>query len=158
MLLLLIMPLSTSVLAQPQNEDTEPLSASASFSKAGPHAGLWIAYLAPDGDLSVRVSHGQGDGQTTSQYFPHKERIVLLRRAIDEARFFQLKKEIVPATPQEFHRPHYRLTVTLGAKQYSVAVDDPEKIGKTNEVKRFFIVWDALFSKLPFKPEIDDVR
>ena len=76
----------------------------------------------------------------------------VLRRAIDEARFFELRTDISPAT-QQFHRPHYRLTVSLGAKQHSVAVYDPKEVGATDEVKRFFVAWDALFSRLPFKPD-----
>jgi len=138
-------------------ERTEPLSVSASYSDAGPYGVLWIAYLAPDGDLSVRVSHRQTEGHTTSQYFPNKERVLLLRRAIAEARFFQLRNEIAPAT-QQFHRPHYRLTVSLGARQHSVAIYDPKEIGATDEVKRFFVTWNALFSNLPFKPEVEVVR
>jgi hypothetical protein len=130
----------------------EPLSVSASYSDAGPYGVLWIAYLAPDGDLSVRVSHRQTSGQTVSQYFASKERVSAFRRAIDEARFFELRTDISPAT-QQFHRPHYRLTVSLGAKQHSVALYDPKEVGATDEVKRFFVAWDALFSKLPFKPE-----
>jgi hypothetical protein len=118
---------------------------------------LWIAYLAPAGDLSVRVSHRQTSGHTVSQYLASKERVSVLRRAIDEARFFDLRTDIAPAT-QQFHRPHYRLTVTLGARQHSVAVYDPKAVGATDEVKRFFVAWDALFSKLPFKPEGEIVR
>jgi hypothetical protein len=74
-----------------------------------------------------------------------------------KARFFELRNELAPAT-QHFHRPHYRLTVTLGARQHSVAVYDPKEVGATDEVKRFFVAWDALFSKLPFKPEAEVVR
>jgi hypothetical protein len=81
----------------------------------------------------------------------------VLRRAIDEARFFELRNDIAPAT-QQFHRPHYRLTVILGTKQHSVAVYDPKEIGASDEVGRFFVAWDALFSKLPFKPEAEAVR
>jgi hypothetical protein len=125
---------------------------SASYSDAGPYGVLWIAYLAPDGDLSVRVSHRQTSGQTVSQHFASKERVSAFRRAIDEARFFELRTDISPAT-QQFHRPHYRLTVSFGAKQHSVALYDPKEVGATDEVKRFFVAWDALFSKLPFKPE-----
>ena len=33
-----------------------------------------------------------------------------------------------------------------------VALYDPKEVGATDEVKRFFVAWDALFSKLPFKP------
>jgi len=107
-LLLLAFPLSDSAFAQTENSAkvarTEPLSVSASHSNAGPYGELWIAYLAPDGDLSVRASHRQSDGQTTSQYFPHKERVTELRRAVNEARFLGLRDEIAPAT-QHFHRP-----------------------------------------------------
>ena len=138
---------------------TEPLTVSASYSDAGPYGVLWIAYLAPDGDLSLRVSHVrmESSGQTTSQYFANKERVASLRRAIDEARFFQIRNELAPAT-QQFHRPHYRLTLTLGARQHSVSVDDPRAIGANDEVKRFFVVWNALFSKLLFKPEAEVAR
>jgi hypothetical protein len=94
---------------------TEPLSVSASFSDAGPCGVLWIACLAPAGDLSVRVSHRQTSGQTVSQYFASTEHVSALRRAIDVARFFELRTDISPAT-QQFHRPHYRLTVSLGAR------------------------------------------
>ena len=45
------------------------------------------------------------------------------------------------------------LTVSLGAKQHSVALYDPKEVGATDEVKWFFVAWDALFSKLPLKPE-----
>jgi hypothetical protein len=48
--------------------------------------------------------------------------------------------------------------VTLGTKPHLVAVYDPKEIGATEEVKRFFIVWNALFSKLPFRPEGEVVR
>ena len=160
-LLLLALALSDPAFAQTEKAAkvarTEPLAVSASHSNAGPYGELWIAYLAPDGDLSVRASHRQSDGQTTSQYLPHKERVMELRRAVDEARFFGLRDEIAPVT-QHFHRPHYRLTVTLGEKQHSVAVSDPKEIGATDEVKRFFIVWNALFSKLRFRPKIEVVR
>ena len=160
-ILTLTLALSSPAFAQTQKSETvdraEPLSVSASYSDAGPYGALWIAYLAPDGDLSVRVSHRQSEGQTTSHYFPNKERVSLLRRTIDEARFFELRNEIAPAT-QQFHRPHYRLTVTLGARQHSVAIDDPKEVGATDEVKRFFVTWNALFSKLPVKPEVEVVR
>jgi hypothetical protein len=135
----------------------EPMSVSASYSNAGPYGVLWTAYLAPDGDLSVRVSHELSNGQTTSQYFANKDRVSLLRRAIGEVRFFHLPNEIAP-TFMSLHRPHYRLTVTLGVKQHSVVMYDPTKIGPTDEVKRFFAAWDALFSKLPFRPEVEVVR
>lgn len=158
---MLTLVLSSPAFAQTQKSEmvdpAEPLSVSASYSDAGPYGVLWIAYLAPDGDLSVRVSHRQSGGQTTSHYFPHKERVSLLRRTIDEARFFQLRNEIAPTT-QNFHRPHCRLTVTLGARQHSVAIYDPKEVGATDEVKRFFVTWNALFSKLPFKPEVEVVR
>ena len=161
MILTLTLPFSSPTFAQPQKSEmvdgAEPLSVSASHSDAGPYGVLWIAYLAPDGDLSIRVSHKQSDGQTTSHYFPHKERVSVLRRAIDEARFFQLRTEIGPTT-QHFHRPHYRLTVALGARQHSVAVYDPKEVGATDEVKRFFVTWNALFSKLQFWPEGEVVR
>jgi hypothetical protein len=103
-LLIYTVVLSVPALAQkPEKvEGTEPLSVSASYSNAGPYGELWIAYLAPDGDLSVRVSHRLSDGQTTSQYFPHKERVTLLRRAVNEARFFGLRNDIAPTT-QRFH-------------------------------------------------------
>jgi hypothetical protein len=139
--LALTLALSSPAFAQTQGlgtvDRTEPLSVSASYSDAGPYGVLWIAYLAPDGDLSVRVSHRQASGQTVSQYLASKERVSVLRRAIDEARFFELRTDIAPAT-QQFHRPHYRLTVSLGA---------------SDGVRRFFVAWDALFSKLPFKLE-----
>jgi len=130
----------------------EPLSASASYSDAGPYGALWIACLAPDGDLSVRVSHRQASGQTFSQYLASKDRVATLRRGIDEARFFELRPDVAPTT-QQFHRPHYRSTGSLGARQHSVAVYDPRELGLSDEVRRFFVAWDALFSNLPFKPE-----
>lgn len=152
----LTLALSTPVFAQAPGSRTpdlaEPLSVSASYSDAGPYGVLWIAYLAPDGDLSVRVSHRQASGQTVSQYLASKERVSALRRALDEARFFELRTDIAPAT-QQFHRPHFRLTVSLGARQHSVALYDPKEVGATDEVRRFFVAWDGLFSKLPFKPE-----
>jgi hypothetical protein len=80
-----------------------------------------MAYLAPDGDLTVNVSHtNKLSGQTMSH--------------------------------------HYRLTVTLGARQHSVSLSDPKAIGATDEVKRFLVVWNALFSDLPFRPELELAR
>ena len=159
--LTLTLALSTPGFAQTQEpgwaDRTEPLSVSASYSDAGPYGVLWIAYLAPDGDLSVRVSHRQTSGHTVSQYLASKERVSVLRRAVDEARFFELRNDIAPAT-QHFHRPHYRLTVTLGARQHSVVLYDPKEVGAADEVRRFFVAWDALFSRLPFKPEAEVVR
>jgi hypothetical protein len=161
MLFALGLALSTEASAQTQGPGTgdraEPLSVSASYSDAGPYGVLWIAYLAPDGDLSVRVSHRRTSGHTVSQYPASEERVSVLRRAIDEARFFEPRNDMAPAT-QQFHRPHYRLTVTLGPKQHSVAVYDPKEIGAGDEVRRTFVAWDALFSKLSFKPEAEAVR
>jgi len=161
MFLTLALALSTPGFAQTPGagrvDRTEPLAVSASYSDAGPYGVLWIAYLAPDGDLSVRISHRQTSGQTTSQYLSSKERASVVRRAVDESRFCERRNEIAPAT-QHFHRPHYRLTVTLGALQHSVAVYDPKEVGATDEVKRLCVAWDALFSKLLFKPAAEDVR
>ena len=151
-LLALGLAMSAPAFAQTPADRAEPLSVSASYSDAGPYGVLWMAYLAPDGDLSVRVSHRQALGQTVSQYLASKDRVSTMRRAFDEARFFELRTDISPTT-QQFHKPHYRLTVSLGAKHHSVALYDPKEVGPTDEVKRFFVAWDALFSKLPFKPE-----
>ncbi len=82
--LALTLALSAGAFAQGQGPGTadraEPLSVSASYSDAGPYGVLWIAYLAS------------------------KDRVSVLRRAIGEARFFELRADIAPAT-QQFHRP-----------------------------------------------------
>lgn len=137
----------------------EPLTVSATYSEAGPYGEFWVAYLAPDGDLSVRVHHQKSGvmGQTISTYVPDDARIAALYRSIEDTHFFEISHALAPPTAQ-FHRPFYNLSVTLGAKQYSVTVDDPKAIGASEEVSRFFTVWDTLFSKLPFNPKVDAER
>lgn len=134
----------------------EPLSVSATYSD-GESGTLWWAHLAPDGDLVVKVLHEYPSAQTISSYLSNKNRIFSFRRALEEACFFQLPP-FIPPVSRKYDWSIYTLTVTLGAKEYSVQLDQPESVVKKDDLRRFFVVWDALFSELPFKPLVFEER
>ena len=139
------------------DDNSQPLTLVAWYTSGDSSGEFWSAYLAPDGSLSVTARHMKG-GHTMSHYSPYSERITRVREAIARVRFFQLPNSIDKGGPFGFHHPSLSLRATLGARQHSVEAYDPKSIGDTIERRRFFVVWDALFSDLPVRPDTTVLR
>jgi hypothetical protein len=135
----------------------EPVTVSAFYSSNGPYGDLWNVYLAPDGAVTVTVRH-MHSGETLSSYWPKPRRTAAIKTALESSRFFQLREGISPTNGVAIHGPELRLTATIGNRQRSVTLHEPSRVGDTDERARFFVVWDALFSELAFKPSLDVQR
>jgi hypothetical protein len=145
-----------------QSKDAKPdasfetITLSAFYSGTGTESDLWDVYLAPDGALWVSVNNLRS--KTLSNRSRDPRRVAAVKAALESARFFQLPKEIFPKDGVLLHRPGFHLTATVGNRQWSVYLNDPMRVGAIDERARFFVVWDALFLDLPFKPPHDALR
>jgi hypothetical protein len=132
--------------------DSPPLSARASY-LSGPYSGSWQARVAPDGHLSVTVSHRiPVSGQTFSNYLSNTKRIENIRRSLEEADYFSLPSEL-PTSSNRRHEPRYKIVIVLGNTEYSVVASDPEMISSEDYLRRFFLVWDSIYADAEFKPD-----
>jgi hypothetical protein len=142
-----------SARAQPAAQQNAPvLLVKASLSTAGPYGEGWYLTLTPDGDVALQVFYSTNpSGSLMARFTVAEERIDDLRRTIDAERFFDLPTEVSPKT-RAFHRPDFRLDVTVSGRQHKVSLYDPGELTKDDAARRFLVVWGRLFEGLPLKP------
>jgi hypothetical protein len=149
-LLLVWLLLSPISLSAQTREDALRIEASAST--AGPYGELWQLKLAPDGSAEVEIGYMLNPmGAMKGHFTASKERVAAVRASVSEARFFALPKSISPKIVG-MHRPDLRLQVTLGDRQHTVNLYDPDELKGDERARRFLIAWKAAFAHVPLRP------
>lgn len=142
-----------SARAQPAAQQNVPvLLVKASLSTAGPYGESWYLTLTPDADVGLQVFYStRPSGSLMARFTVAEESVDALRKTIEAERFFELPTQISPKT-RAFHRPDFRLDITVLGRQHKVSLYDPEQLTKDDGARRFLVVWGRLFEGLPLRP------
>jgi hypothetical protein len=145
--------------AQPADNKSagSPISVSAGFDIV--HGPSWSADMIPSGTVHVTAYYSEPlRGSAFGTFFGGEEKLNAVRKALDDSSFFTLPSDIRP-TNARMHRPDFILEVTLGEKAQRVRLYDPAGLPKQSEdVSRFFKVWNAVFDKIPLRPDVERAR
>ena len=125
--------------------------------------GMWRVHgpswdLRVDADGEARFSHSRGGGGSVLGDFRLKLEAVRALVATTRAmRFVALPKSLSPS-PAMLHAPEYLAEVRTAAGSHRVQVYHPQVLPVSDELTRFFGVWDAVWTLMPFRPPMPEFK
>lgn len=141
--------------AQRADNNAAPVPISVSASVLSAHGPSWGANMIPSGTVHARAHYSTPAGSAFGTFFGGEETVKVVRRALEESAFFTLPSDIRPGNAQ-YDRLDFILEVTVGDKAHRVRLYAPAPLPKQNEqVSRFLKVWNAVFDKIPLRPDLD---
>jgi len=154
--LIVLLVFSSAKVGSADTTDELPISVSAALIIM--QGSSWTADMTPNGALYMNAYYHNPSGAAITSFAPDKLRVDAVRQAIEEFSFFTLPESIVPET-LPMHEPDWHLEIMVGDKKHSVRVYDPMRISvQTDDITRFFKVWDAVFNNIPLRPNIEPAR
>jgi len=126
----------------------------ATAATAGLYSDRWDVRLVLDGDSDSAkyeaffFERGPLKGKA---WFWDRDAIAV-RSAIEDSDFFSLPGRLTNDLV-ELHKADIALTVKVGGSEHTVSIYDPDQLEAQSEKRRFMLVWDAVFSRLPVQPE-----